>query len=189
MKGAGCDEAYAATWGLQVESGQGAKDEPVRRRRRVAAGACRERKSDGCLGSNSPTTVIVLSRRRFLSLLPLVVLARPARALSVRQPGHPTPRPGITAARVLPDARLSDKSAAPVYAMVREIPQVVDGIRCHCGCAGLDGFYSLLTCYEQGGMAQHCVICQGQARLAYRLHTEGFSLNGIRKAIDAQFGD
>ena len=75
------------------------------------------------------------------------------------------------------------------FAMVRQIPEVVDGIRCNCGCAELEGFYSLLSCYEQGGMAQHCVICQGQAKLAYRMHGDGFSLNAIRKAIDAEFGE
>jgi hypothetical protein len=131
----------------------------------------------------------MLSRRRFLALVPLALLARPARAMGVRRPKHPTPRPGITAARVLPDAKLTEKSAAPVYALVRQIPQVVDGIRCNCGCAELEGFYSLLTCYEQGGMAQHCMICQGQARLAHRLHADGLSLNAIRRAIDAEFGD
>jgi hypothetical protein len=134
-----------------------------------------------------------LSRRRFLALFAVALFARPARAMSMRarpqKPKHPTPRPGITAERVLPDAKLADKSAAPVYAMVREIPEVVDGIRCNCGCADLDGFYSLLTCYEQGGMAQHCRICQGQAKLAHKMHKEGFSLNAIRRAVDAEFGD
>jgi hypothetical protein len=134
-----------------------------------------------------------VSRRDFLALLPIALLARPARAMAARRrdpnPKHPTPRPGITAARVLPDAKLTEKAAAPVYAMVRQIPQVVDGIRCNCGCAELEGFYSLLTCYEQGGMAQHCTICQGQARLAHRLHADGLSLNAIRRAIDAEFGD
>jgi hypothetical protein len=38
-------------------------------------------------------------------------------------------------------------------------------------------------------MAQHCVICQGQAKLAHKLHKRGFSLNAIRSAIDAEFGD
>jgi hypothetical protein len=134
---------------------------------------------------------MMLSRRRFVALLPIALLVRPARAMAapLEKPKHPTPRPGITAAKVLPDAKLTEKSAAPVYAMVREIPQVVDGIRCNCGCAELDGFYSLLTCYEQGGMAQHCTICQGQARLAHKLHAEGWSLAGIRRAIDAEFGD
>jgi hypothetical protein len=132
---------------------------------------------------------MTVSRRRFLALLPVALLAPPARAMAARKPKHPTPRPGITAARVLSDAKLTDKAAAPVYAMVRQIPEVVDGIRCNCGCADLQGFYSLLTCYEEGGMAQHCTICQGQARLAHKLHAEGWSLNGIRRAIDAEFGD
>jgi hypothetical protein len=136
---------------------------------------------------------MAVSRRRFLAMLPLALLAQPARAMAAhvdrQKPKHPTPRPGITAARVLSDAKLTDKSAAPVYAMVRRIPEVVDGIRCNCGCADLQGFYSLLTCYEEGGMAQHCAICQGQARLAHRLHADGMSLNAIRRAIDAEFGD
>ena len=136
-----------------------------------------------------------ISRRMFLAMMPMVLLARRARASPVRRPKHPDPRPGITAARVLADGALRVDGAAAVaaaaaaFAMVREIPQIVDGIRCHCGCAELTGFYSLLSCYEQAGMAQHCVICQGEARLAYKLHAEGWSLNGIRKAIDAEFGD
>ncbi|NUO95094.1 MAG: hypothetical protein HOQ17_11010 [Gemmatimonadaceae bacterium] len=137
--------------------------------------------------------MMTLSRRRFLAVLSVALLARPARAMSapprVQKPKHPTPRPGITAAKVLPDAKLMDKSAAPVFAMVREIPEVVDGIRCNCGCADQEGFYSLLSCYEQGGMAQHCAICQGQAKLAHKLHKEGWSLAGIRRAIDAEFGE
>ncbi len=138
-----------------------------------------------------------LTRRHFLALLPLVLLPAAASGMLVRAPRpgrtgprrHPEPRAGITAAHVLSDEKLTDKSAAPVYAMVRRIPQVADGIRCSCGCADLEGFYSLLSCYEAGGMAQHCVICQGQARLAYKLHGEGWSLTGIRKAIDAEYGD
>jgi hypothetical protein len=137
--------------------------------------------------------MMAFSRREFLALLPAALLARPARAMGARmhdpKPKHPTPRPGITAANVLPDAKLTEKAAAPVFALVREIPAVVDGIRCNCGCAELEGFYSLLSCYEKGGMAQHCTICQGQARLAHRLHADGMSLNAIRRAIDAEFGD
>lgn len=138
-----------------------------------------------------------LDRRRFLALLPLVLLARPAGAAPTRHllraasaaGQHPEPRPGITAAHVLPDSRLTDRSAAPVYAMVRAIPHVVDGIRCSCGCADVRGFYSLLSCYEEGGMAQHCRICQGQVHLAYKLHKAGWSLRGIRASIDAAYGD
>lgn len=130
-----------------------------------------------------------LSRRRFLAVLPLTLLGARASAMPAPSPKHPTPRPGITSARVLPAAKVRDKSVAAVYALVREVPQVMDGIRCNCGCAELEGMYSLLSCYEQGGMAQHCVICQGQARLAHRMHRDGFSLNAIRRAIDAEFGN
>ena len=133
-----------------------------------------------------------LSRRRFVATLSLLLLGRSPRARAdqvPRKPKHPEPRSGITAARVLRDDMLTDLSLAPVFAMVREIPQIVDGIRCTCGCAEIEGFYSLLSCYEKDGMAQHCVVCQGQARLAHKLHTEGWSLRGIRRAIDAEFGE
>lgn len=134
------------------------------------------------------------SRRRFLFLLGVALVPRRAWTLgSARSPGrgpvvHPTPRPGITAARVLHAKQLEIKRAAPVFEMVRKIPAVVDGIHCYCGCASQKGFYSLLSCYEDG-MAQHCEICQGEARLAYKLHADGWSLNGIRGSIDAAFGD
>jgi hypothetical protein len=104
-------------------------------------------------------------------------------------PKHPDPRPGITAAKVLPAGDVAVGEVRAIFDMVRQIPGVVDGIRCNCGCAELEGFYSLLSCYEEIGMAQHCVICQGQAKLAYRLHKEGWSLNGIRASIDAAFGE
>jgi hypothetical protein len=145
----------------------------------------------------------VESRRQFLrgsasALLALIGLARarPAGAgtlagSSVRGlvPGqHPTPRPGIDASKVLTRAQLTEHPAAePVFEMVRKIPQIVDGIRCQCGCAELPEFYSLLSCYEADGMAQHCVICQGEAKLAFRMHEQGKSLDQIRAAIDDKF--
>jgi hypothetical protein len=124
-----------------------------------------------------------------------VSLARPAiagaamspRALPASGP-HPTPRPGINASKVLTRDKLTEHPAAePVFEMVRKIPEVVDGIRCQCGCAELPEFYSLLSCYEADGMAQHCAICQGEASLAYRLHEQGKTLDQIRAAIDAKF--
>ena len=66
--------------------------------------------------------------------------------------------------------------------------QVVDGIYCHCGCAELDGSYSLLSCYEGGGMAQACQVCQGEGRMVYELHKKGKKLDDIRAAIDRNFG-
>lgn len=102
---------------------------------------------------------------------------------------HPDPRPGITSARVLTAEQLAEWShAAPVFDQVREIPEIVDGIRCQCGCADSPGFYSLLSCFEVDGMARYCDICQGEARLVHRLHRAGESLDAIRAAIDARFG-
>ena len=37
-------------------------------------------------------------------------------------------------------------------------------------------------------MARICPICQGEGRVAVRLHREGRTLAEIREAIDAQFG-
>ncbi|HEV7993455.1 MAG TPA: PCYCGC motif-containing (lipo)protein [Gemmatimonadaceae bacterium] len=144
-----------------------------------------------------------LARREFIGrsagalLAAALALGRPSPAWAgvltrARASGphtHPTPRPGIDASKVLTKGQLKENpDAAPVFDMVRQIPQVVDGVRCNCGCAELPEFYSLLSCFETDGMAQHCMICQGQARLAFRMHGEGKTLDQIRTAIDAKFG-
>ena len=135
---------------------------------------------------------IDLTRRRFVracsgALAALLVFRRDAWARSILP--HPTPRPGITAARVLTKQQLAaTPKFIPLFDSVRAIPQIIDGIRCNCGCTDPPRFYSLLSCYEGNGMARDCFICQGQARLAVRLHREGKSLAQIRAAIDAKFG-
>ena len=136
------------------------------------------------------------SRRAFLALLPVAVVgalvgarsgaAHPGRAPRAYE--HPEPRDGIDASAVLSPGQLANPSADPVFELVREMPEVMDGVRCHCGCAELDGFYSLLSCYEKQGMAQFCEICQGEARLVHELHGKGKSLKAIRTSIDARYG-
>lgn len=102
---------------------------------------------------------------------------------------HPSPRPGITGKNVLTKEQLAKTpKLIPLFDSVREIPEVVDGIRCNCGCTDAPVLRSLLSCFEGRGMARDCFICQGQARLAVRLHKEGKSLEDIRTAIDAKFG-
>jgi hypothetical protein len=104
-------------------------------------------------------------------------------------PPHPTPRAGVTGARVLTRAQRGKTPAlAPLFDQVRAIPAVIDGIRCNCGCAELPGYHSLLSCFEGDAMVRHCAVCQGQARLAVRLHREGKTLDQIRDAVDAKFG-
>jgi len=102
---------------------------------------------------------------------------------------HPTPRPGIDASHVLTPKELADFPRARVaFDEVRQIPEIVDGIRCQCGCDEIDGNYSLLSCYEKDGMARACDICQGQGRLAFRLHKAGKSLDQIRSGIEERYG-
>lgn len=138
-----------------------------------------------------------LDRRSFLhrlgsALVPLVIGPPGLSELAAMGHGsgvvkHPDPRPGVDGSRVLAAAEVTPH-VAELFDAVREIPGVVDGIGCHCGCAELPGMYSLLSCYEGAGMAQYCEICQGEGRLAVRLHGEGLSLDGIRERIDRRFG-
>ena len=123
-----------------------------------------------------------------------VALAVPnnARAARLRAPKwgpHPKPRPGITSAKMLTTEQVAGKRAADAFEGVRAIPEIADGIRCHCGCAELPEYYSLLTCYEgPKAMALSCPICQGEGRMAARMHKEGATLDEIRAALDAKYG-
>ena len=131
------------------------------------------------------------SRRGFLAMLPLVLVAMGSGqgwALTVQKKAHPAPRKGIDASRVVAAKDVDgDKAAVDAFDLVREIPQVVDGIRCSCGCDSIEGYYSLLSCFERDGMAAHCEVCQEHARLIHRLHRQGKTLAQIRAAVDAKF--
>lgn len=132
-------------------------------------------------------------RRSFLAVLAAaaagaIPLARVAFA-HARQEGHPEPRPGIDARGVMRADQLAGYGAGviAVFNLVREMPQIADGIRCYCGCASREGMRSLLTCFSEAGMARDCEICQGEARLAHRRWREGQTLPQIRRAIDARY--
>ena len=145
-------------------------------------------------------TSVPLSRRDFLASLvaaSATALLRPDthcrdghHRRGHAQDGHPVPRPGRDASRVPKASELAETPDAIVaFDEVRQIPQVADGIRCHCGCATQPEIYSLLSCYETtDAMARSCHVCQGQGRYAFRLHKSGKSLGEIRAAIDARFG-
>jgi hypothetical protein len=88
-----------------------------------------------------------------------------------------------------PETVRAQPGAVAAFDMARTNPQILDGIRCSCGCSDQPGKRSLLSCYEgEDAMALDCEICEGQARLAYRLHGRGRSLDQIRAAIDARYG-
>jgi hypothetical protein len=141
-----------------------------------------------------------LSRRHVIRLLAsaaaaaLIPLA-PARAHARQLLGlpatgdHPDPRPGIDGSNVLTAADLGNAPhLIDLFDAVREMAHIADGLFCYCGCGGLDGYRSLLPCYEAPGMAQYCEVCQGQARLAHSRWKEGQTLDQIRRATDARFG-
>jgi uncharacterized protein with PCYCGC motif len=114
-----------------------------------------------------------------------VVLVGPR---AVQAAGHPDPRPGITAERVLPPSMVPmGGGTLEAYEAARRVPQVLDGLYCHCNCSKSFGHRSLLTCFESDH-GSRCDICMGEAMLAAQMSGSGKSLAQIRKAIDAQFG-
>ena len=113
----------------------------------------------------------------------VVFLTRPASG-SV----HPTPRPGITAGKILPDFAIpKNPGAMEAYAAARRAAATLDGVYCHCDCSKHAGHRSPLTCFESDHGA-YCDICMGEAMLASGMAARGQSLMEIRAAIDRQFG-
>lgn len=101
---------------------------------------------------------------------------------------HPDPRPDASAAAVIsPDAFAAAPDIAATYAMAQAIPQILDGLYCHCDCSLHSGHRSLLSCFESDHGAW-CDVCLDEARLAHRMHNQGSSLDQIRAAIDATWG-
>jgi hypothetical protein len=100
---------------------------------------------------------------------------------------HPQPREGITAQQVVPAQRYSsDPRIARVYAMAARIPNVLDGLYCHCECSKHSDHRSLLTCFESDHGAM-CDVCLGEAEIAFKMTQDGKTLEEIRTAIDARF--
>lgn len=149
-----------------------------------------------------------MDRRRFIEVAAgavATVLVAPGRALasSGGTPGsefdprtagaagtgfrHPDPRPDVDGSLVLAAEKVNEESAA-LFEGIRAIPHIADGLGCHCGCGAMPEMRSLLSCYEGIGMAQFCVICSGEGRMAIDLHAEGRTLDEIRSAIDRRFG-
>ncbi len=147
---------------------------------------------------NDPQTPVGPTRRDFLSSSSLAVAGWVLSPFGGRRPGlhrwdsgdHPDPRPGIDASLVVSAESLRaggfGDDVVEVFDMIRQIPEVADGVACYCGCM-LMGNRSLLTCYHDGGMARACAICQGEGRLTYRRWKEGQTLDQIRRAIDARY--
>ncbi len=120
-----------------------------------------------------------------IALLAMAPSRAVARAVSTFR--HPEPRPEVSGALVLSADDVRPESS-DLFAGIREIPHIADGIGCHCGCGAMPEMRSLLSCYEGIGMAQFCVVCSGEGRIAIDMAAEGHSLDEIRSAIDRRFG-
>jgi hypothetical protein len=100
---------------------------------------------------------------------------------------HPQPRADRQHAVLPPSHFAAHPEVARVYEMAAEIPQVLDGIHCHCNCNVHRGHYSLLSCFEEehGSM---CGACMNEVKLAHRRTAEGATLDQVRAEIDSTFG-
>lgn len=102
---------------------------------------------------------------------------------------HPTPRMNAGAIALQPPARYASwPRLAATYRKAAEIPDVLDGVFCYCHCSEHAGHYSLLSCYTDDHAAQ-CDVCLSQAEMAYDMSEKGKSLETIRLAVDATYGD
>jgi Protein of unknown function with PCYCGC motif len=100
---------------------------------------------------------------------------------------HPAPRQDLPADYVVRADNVPER-ARDEFTIAARIPQVLDGLYCHCECHERDGLRSLLDCFHGEGMATSCGICQRQATRAAELHDQGRTLSEIRKTIDREFG-
>jgi hypothetical protein len=125
--------------------------------------------------------------RYVVAALGIVVLVLGLVATRSANADHPAPRQGLTAADVESPLRYAGyPRIAEVYEMAAQIPEVLDGLYCHCDCSKHSDHRSLLTCFQDDHGAA-CDVCLTEAALAYRMTGEGKSLKQIRKAVDALY--
>ncbi len=126
---------------------------------------------------------------------PTIVVATVAAAVAVvmfssyRRASHPEPRPDVTGAHVLHASAVPQimPNATESYQVARQIPAVLDGMRCFCACRATLGHRSLLSCFEDDHGAM-CQVCQDEALIAADVSRRGGTLEDARVAVDARFG-
>ena len=124
----------------------------------------------------------VIAALAVVAIALILVFARPA--MGAR---HPEPRPGVTAAEVLPPSTYAGyDQIVRAYEAAQAVPQVLDGLYCHCQCRENFDHRSLLSCFQSEHGAS-CDICMGEAVMAEEMHRQGKTLDEIRRAIDARF--
>jgi hypothetical protein len=101
---------------------------------------------------------------------------------------HPAPRAHVHAGDVVTAERYAAyPRVAAAYEKAAAIPEILDGLYCHCDCSDHSGHYSLLDCFRDDHAA-YCDVCMAEAELAYAMTGDGKSLAEIRAAIDGFYG-
>jgi len=122
-----------------------------------------------------------------VAMLGVIVLVLGLVATRDANAHHPEPRTGLTAQHVAAHERYADDPRiAEVYEMAAQIPEVLDGLYCHCDCSRHSGHRSLLTCFQDDHGAA-CDVCLTEAALAWRMTRDGSALSEIRRQVDAMY--
>jgi hypothetical protein len=85
-------------------------------------------------------------------------------------------------------AELFQGRAREAYAAAAEIPDVLAGLACYCGCKKSYGHRHLLDCFTDDHAAT-CGHCVNEALDAHSLFMTGTPPDEIRKFIDQKYGD
>jgi Protein of unknown function with PCYCGC motif len=72
------------------------------------------------------------------------------------------------------------------YMAAKRIPDICGKLFCYCGCDLTDNHSSLIDCFTSDHGVD-CNICQEEALLALKMHTEGKELLEIQKAVDLKY--
>lgn len=129
--------------------------------------------------SKTPWTIAAIA---VVAIGVLLFLARGASAGR-----HPEPRAGITGGDVLPPSTYAGyEQIVRAYEAAQQVPQVLDGLYCHCQCRENFSHRSLLSCFQSEHGAS-CDICMGEALMAAEMHRQAKPLEEIRRAVDARF--
>jgi hypothetical protein len=106
-------------------------------------------------------------------------------ALSVTPPIAIQPALSAEAPAVLPAENVFG-NAKMGYMAAKRIPDICGKLFCYCGCDLTDNHSSLLDCFTSDHGVD-CNICQEEALLALKMHTEGKELPDIQKAVDLKY--
>ena len=135
-------------------------------------------------------------KKIWLVTLPLILgvsallQAEPSGKPSVAAKPDATPAATASKAATLPTPLPADRFQGRVreaYKAAAEIPDVLAGVRCYCGCDKSQGHRNLLDCFvdDHGATCNHCM---NEALDAHALFMTGTPPDEISQFIDKKYG-